>query len=90
MEEKEKKRKAQLWTVHRYTEGHCMGDICYGHTCLVVFMYTHRNILMNTERKGEEKKNKTHATLEEGEGGKEGERGGWGREMWVLVEVLLC
>ena len=56
MEEKEKKRKAQLWTVHRYTEGHCMGDICYGHACLVVFMYTHRNILMNTERKG---KNKT-------------------------------
>ena len=45
---------------------------------------------MNTERKEEEKKNKTHATLEEGEGGKEGERGGWGREMWVWVEVLLC
>ena len=33
-----------------------MGDICYGHTCLVVFMNTHRNILINTERKG----GKTH------------------------------
>ena len=31
-----------------------------------------------------------HFTLEEGEGGKEGERGGCGGEMWVLVEVLLC
>ena len=94
MEEKEKKRKAQLWTVHRYTEGHCMGDICYGHTCLVVFMYTYRNIFINTERKGKNNNNKNnnyiHVTLEEGEGDKEGERGGWGGEMWVLVDVLLC
>ena len=69
-----------------------MGDICYGHTCLVVFMYTHRNIFIHTERKGKTNKNnnKIHATLEEGEGGKEGERGGWGGEMWVLVDVLLC
>ena len=40
MEEKEKKRKSQLWTVHRYTEGHSMGDICYGRTCLVVEIYS--------------------------------------------------
>ena len=33
-----------------------MGDICYGHTCLVVFMNTHRNILINTERKGKTNK----------------------------------
>ena len=63
MEEKEKKRKAHLWTVHRYTEGHCMGDTYYGRTCLVVFTYTHRNIFINTERKRGEKNennNKAH------------------------------
>ena len=57
-------------------------------------MYTYRNIFINTERKGKNNNNKNnnyiHVTLEEGEGDKEGERGGWGGEMWVLVEVLLC
>ena len=48
-----------------------MGDICYGHG-LVVFMYTHRNIFINTERKGKNKNNnKIHATFEEGEGDKD-------------------
>ena len=40
-----------------------MGDICYGHTCLVVFMYTHRNIFVNTERKREKKREQQQSTL---------------------------
>ena len=70
-----------------------MGDICFGHTCLVVFMNTHRNIFINTERKGKNNENnkkymphlKREREIKRVRGG-----GGWGGEMWVLVDVLLC
>ena len=59
---------------------------------MIVCMYSHRNIPISTDRK--EKKTtgtitaKYTTTL--GEGDKEGERGGWGGEIGMLVGVLLC
>ena len=47
-----------------------------GHICLIVFMYIHRKIFINTKNKQTQKSNNNK---KKGEGEKEGQRGmGWG------------
>ena len=76
----------------------------YGHTCLIVFMYTVRTILINTENKTNKKQKTTTTKQEEKEQKqhqntlphlkreriKRAKEGGASGEMGMLVGVLLC
>ena len=85
MVKKEKINKEKSSTVDSsITKGPCMCAICWvlwTHIYLIGFMYTLANILIQKKKK--KRKTSTH---EEGEG----ERGGMGAEMRVLVGVLHC